>query len=250
MDFIKSLFTLVFSLLFIILMFPFTVIMWIIAAPWGHNNQLIHRWLTFQGQVLIAASPLWSLKVSGRENYHHGQNYVMVSNHQSMLDIPLMKCLGMNFRWVSKKENLKVPILGQSMRMAGYIPIERGSKESVIKMMERSEKVLNAGGSVFIFPEGSRSPDSEIHRFKSGAFRLAVKTNTPILPVILDGTGEVFKGKGFVLNSGHKLKLKILRPLHPPEFATDDPDKLASQVRSVMVDALEDMRKHERWQDK
>jgi len=246
MDFIKSLLTLVFSLLFIILMFPFTVIMWIIAAPWGYNKQLIHRWLTFQGQVLITASPLWSVKVYGRENYHPRQNYVMVSNHQSLLDIPLMKCLGMNFRWVSKSENLKIPILGQSMRMAGYIPIERGSKESVIKMMERSEKVLNSGGSIFIFPEGSRSPDNDIHRFKSGAFRLAMKTNMPILPVLLDGTGEVFRGKSFILNSGHKLKLKILKPLPPSEFATDDPDKLASHVRSVMVEALEDMRRNEK----
>ena len=246
MDLIKSLFTWIFSVLFIVLMFPFTVIVWIVTAPFGSGNLLVHRWLSFQGRVLIRVSPLWKLQVAGRENYVPGGNYVMISNHQSLLDIPVVECLRLDYRWVSKVENFRVPVLGQSMRLAGYISLTRGDKESVIKMMEQSARTLRNGESVFIFPEGTRSPDSQIRRFKSGAFRLALETNTPILPVLIDGTGAVLPRKGFIFSSGHKLKMKILKPIYPAEFVSDDPDRLASAVQSMMQEALEELRQHDR----
>ena len=233
-------------MLFIVLMFPFTVIVWIVTAPFGSGNLLVHRWLSFQGRVLIRVSPLWKLQVAGRENYVPGGNYVMISNHQSLLDIPVVECLRLDYRWVSKVENFRVPVLGQSMRLAGYISLTRGDKESVIKMMEQSARTLRNGESVFIFPEGTRSPDSQIRRFKSGAFRLALETNTPILPVLIDGTGAVLPRKGFIFSSGHKLKMKILKPIYPAEFVSDDPDRLASAVQSMMQEALEELRQHDR----
>ena len=198
------------------------------------------------GRVLIRVSPLWKLQVAGRENYVPGGNYVMISNHQSLLDIPVVECLRLDYRWVSKVENFRVPVLGQSMRLAGYISLTRGDKESVIKMMEQSARTLRNGESVFIFPEGTRSPDSQIRRFKSGAFRLALETNTPILPVLIDGTGAVLPRKGFIFSSGHKLKMKILKPIYPAEFVSDDPDRLASAVQSMMQEALEELRQHDR----
>jgi 1-acyl-sn-glycerol-3-phosphate acyltransferase len=242
MDLIKSLFTWIFSVLFIVLMFPLGVIIWLVTAPFGMGSLLVHRWLSFQGRVLVRVSPLWILHVTGSENYEPGENYVMISNHQSLLDIPVVESLKMDYRWVSKIENFRVPVLGQSMHLAGYISLKRGDKESVIKMMQQSEKVLRKGESVFIFPEGTRSPDSEIKKFKSGAFRLAMQTNTPVLPVIIDGTGAVLPKKGFVFSSGHKLEMKILKPVYPSEFMSNDPDDLASAFQSMMQKALEDLR--------
>lgn len=244
MDLIKSLFTWIFSVLFIVLMFPFAVFMWIMAAPFGVGSILVHRWLSFQGMVLIRISPLWKLQVTGRGNYIPGENYVMISNHQSLLDIPVVQCLRFDYRWVSKVENFRVPVLGQSMHLAAYISLKRGDKESVKKMMKKSEEVLEKGESVFIFPEGTRSPDSEIKKFKSGAFRLALETNTPILPVLIDGTGAVLPRKGFIFSSGHKLKMQILKPIYPAEFMSDDPDQLAAEVQSMMQNALQELRQH------
>ncbi len=242
MDLIKSIFTWVFSVLFIILMFPLTILIWIIGLPAGKSKLYVHRWLSVQGRVLIKASPLWKLETDGMDNYVPGTNYVMISNHQSLLDIPVVKALRLDFRWISKVENFKVPILGQSMHMAGYILLERGSKESVIKMMERSGNVLRKGESVFIFPEGTRSPDSEIHRFKSGAFRLALDNSVPILPVLIDGTGEVLPRKGFVFSAGYKLKMRMLKPIHPSQFISEDPDQLALHVQKMMENALKELR--------
>lgn len=242
MDLIKSIFTWVFSILFVLLVFPVTIILWLAGLPFGKGPLLAHRWLSVQGMVLIKASPLWKLKIEGRENYVPGTNYVIISNHQSLLDIPAMKCLRLDYRWISKVENFRIPVLGQSMRMAAYISIERGNKESVIKMMEESGDALKKGESLFIFPEGTRSPDSEIHRFKSGAFRLAIDHEVPILPVLIDGTGAVLPRKGFIFSSGYRLRMRVLKPIFPSEFNTDDPDKLAVQVQQMMERALADLR--------
>ncbi len=250
MDLIKSLFTWIFSVLFIVLMFPIGVIMWLVTAPFGAGSLLVHRWLSFQGRVLIRVSPLWKLNVTGSENYVPGETYVMISNHQSLLDIPVVESLKMDYRWVSKVEIFRVPLLGQSMHLAGYISLKRGDKESVIKMMEKSEKLLRQGESLFIFPEGTRSPDCEIKKFKSGAFRLALETKKPILPVIIDGTGAVLPRKGFVFSSGHNLKMKILKPVYPSEFVSDAPDGLASAFQEIMHKALEDLRQEERENSK
>ncbi|HCC71597.1 MAG TPA: hypothetical protein DEQ09_10675 [Bacteroidales bacterium] len=245
MDIIKSLYTWVFSVLFIVLMFPVTIIMWLMAAPFGYGSFLVHRWLSWQGRVMIGVSPLWKLKITGRENYVPGTNYVIISNHQSLLDIPVVKCLKLDYRWISKLENFRVPVLGQSMHLAGYISITRGNKESVVKMMEQSERVLKKGESLFIFPEGTRSPDRQIKRFKSGAFRLALETGTPILPVIIDGTGAVLPRKGIIFSSGYILKMQILKPILTDEFMSDDPDKLAMEVQKMMTGALEELRQDE-----
>jgi len=245
MDIIKSLYTWVFSVLFIVLMFPVTIIMWLMAAPFGYGSFLVHRWLSWQGRVMIRVSPLWKLKITGRENYVPGTNYVIISNHQSLLDIPVVKCLKLDYRWISKLENFRVPVLGQSMHLAGYISITRGNKESVVKMMEQSERVLKKGESLFIFPEGTRSPDRQIKRFKSGAFRLALETGTPILPVIIDGTGAVLPRKGIIFSSGYILKMQILKPILTDEFMSDDPDKLAMEVQKMMTGALEELRQDE-----
>jgi len=250
MDLLKSLFTWIFSVLFIVLMFPIGVVMWLVTTPFGAGSLLVHRWLSFQGRVLIRVSPLWKLHISGSENYVPGETYVMISNHQSLLDIPVVESLKMDYRWVSKVEIFRVPVLGWSMHLAGYISLKRGYKESVIKMMEKSEKVLRKGESLFIFPEGTRSPDCEIKKFKTGAFRLALETNTPILPVIIDGTGAVLPKKGFVFSSRHNLKMKILKPVYPSEFVSDNPDELASSFQAIMHKALDDLRQEERENSK
>ena len=160
-----------------------------------------------------------------------------------MLDIPVIHCLNFKFLWVSKIENYRVPILGQSMKMAGYIAIRRGHKESVIRMMQESEDALNSGHSLFLFPEGTRSKDLNIKRFKAGSFRLALNTGLPILPVLIEGTGAVLPKKGIIFSAGHRLRLKVLKPVDPEEFGTDDPDILADKIRDLLNRELEIIRK-------
>jgi 1-acyl-sn-glycerol-3-phosphate acyltransferase len=236
-DFIKSFLAWILGSVFILLMFPLTVLLWLITLPAGISSTVVHNWVTFQGIILIRAIPIWKVKLENHPK-DTGRPCVIISNHQSILDIPLMYLLKGNFRWISKMEIFKVPVLGQTMKMAGYIPIERGNIESVTKMMTEAESIIRRGISIIIFPEGTRSLTGQVGKFKSGAFRLALATGAPILPVIIDGTSSVLPKKGIVFTSGHPVKMKVLPPVELSATGTSDPDKMASWFENMIKDEL------------
>ena len=202
-----------------------------------------NRWMIFQGIVLTYMNPVWKVKVEGREKIDHKQTYVIISNHQSILDIVIFNTLHKTLRWVSKAEVFKVPLVGLEMKMVKYISIERGNKHSVAKMMEECTASLKEGVSIVLFPEGTRSLTGEIGRFKTGAFQLALKTGRPILPVILDGTGDVLPKKGIIFHERRAVRVRALDPVFPDGFGTEKAEELAEKLRTVMSEALEDVRK-------
>jgi 1-acyl-sn-glycerol-3-phosphate acyltransferase len=183
--------------------------------------------------------------MEGRDKIRRGQSYVIISNHQSVLDIILLNNLMFDFRWISKAENFKVPVLGASMRMADYIRIERGNKESVLKMMEEAMVSLNKGISIMMFPEGTRSKTTKILPFKTGAFQLAMKADLPILPVVVDGTGRVLPKNGHTFSSGHRLRVKVLDPVFPGTFGTGDAEELAQKFREIIAAELDVMQRED-----
>jgi 1-acyl-sn-glycerol-3-phosphate acyltransferase len=242
MNITRSLFVWVSSVLFVILMFPVTVLIWMICYPFDHEHLLVHWWLTFQGVVLCSCNPLWKTKTEGREKYKKDETYVIISNHQSILDILLITSLRFRMRWISKIENFTVPLLSWSMKMAMYIPIDRGNPDSKAVMMEESERTLHKGISIMMFPEGTRSKDGNIIDFKKGAFQLALNTGKPILPVIIDGSGKVLPKKGIIFSRGYPLIVKVLDPVYPESFKTSDPEQLALAFRNLMEKELNSIR--------
>jgi 1-acyl-sn-glycerol-3-phosphate acyltransferase len=223
-------------------MFPVTCLIWFAAYPFDNNRILVHRFLRFQGWFLTHTIPLWSFKIEGREKVRRNQAYVIISNHQSILDIILLDNIRGDFRWISKAENFRVPILGLSMRMAGYISIERGSKESAVKMFEEAARSLEKNISIMIFPEGTRSKTNRLLPFKTGAFQLALRADKPILPVVVDGTGTVLPKHGYTFNSGNKLRVRIMDPVFPGEFGTGDAEELANNFRKMISEELDRMK--------
>lgn len=242
MDIIRSLFVWICSVLFVILLFPVTFLIWLISLPFDKEHLLVHWWLTFQGIVLCRCNLLWKIKTEGRGKYKKGETYIIISNHQSILDILLITSLRFKLRWISKIENFRVPVLNWSMKMAGYIPIDRGNPESRVKMMEESLKSLNKGIPIMMFPEGTRSKDGSIATFKKGAFEMAIGAGIPLLPVIIDGTWKVLPKKGIIFSNGYLLNIKILDPVYPDAFGTSDPEQLASVIRDLMVTELNELR--------
>jgi 1-acyl-sn-glycerol-3-phosphate acyltransferase len=194
------------------------------------------------GLVILWINPFWKLDIKGRDKIDESMAYVAVSNHQSMLDIPLLHSLFFHFKWVSKKENLYLPLIGWNMILNRYVIIDRTSKRSTLKMMRECRNYLENGSSIMIFPEGSRSFDGKLRNFKDGAFRLALQTNLPILPIVQDGTWKAVKGK-MVINGRTTMKLRVLDPIMPHEFGDRDPGELSKKVRSVMESALNEMRR-------
>jgi 1-acyl-sn-glycerol-3-phosphate acyltransferase len=242
MNILKSLWVWLSSIAFILFAFPVAVFLWLISLPFDRKRLMNNRWMIIQGIVLTKMSPFWKVKVEGREKIDKKQAYIIIPNHQSMLDIVFFNMLRHRLRWVSKIEIFRIPLVGQEMKMVKYIDLERGNKHSVIRMMEKSVISLHDGISIVIFPEGTRSLTGEIGRFKTGAFQLAIKTDKPLLPVLIDGTGDLLPKKGIIFSRHRNVRLRVLDPVFPGQFGTGDHDELAARVQSMMEEALKELR--------
>lgn len=245
MDVFKSIIVWIIGTCFAGLMFPATSLVWLLVLPFDRNRTVMHWMLTYQAFILAKIIPIWKIKVEGREKARRDTTYVIISNHQSILDILLINCLRYRFKWISKIENMKVPVLGWYLRMAKYITVDRGNKESKEEMIEKSFRCLENGNSIMIFPEGTRSLDRQIGFFKRGAFQLAISAKKPILPVLIDGTGGVLPKHGLIFSSGHKIRIRVHDPVLPEEFTSSDPDQLALNFSNFMAGALKELRAEE-----
>jgi 1-acyl-sn-glycerol-3-phosphate acyltransferase len=221
-----------------VILFPVSLIIWFLTYPFDNERTLFHWWMVIHSIIIVRLIPIWKIEISGREKVNRGTPYIIISNHQSMLDILILNCLRYRYRWISKVENSRVPVLGWYLKMAKYITIDRGNPESREIMLGKSVESLRKGISIMIFPEGTRSLDSEIGPFKLGAFQMAIMADKTILPVIVDGTGKVLPKRGLVFSPGQILKIRILDPVHPGMFNTSDPEELAQKMRNLMVEEL------------
>ncbi|MCU0410439.1 MAG: 1-acyl-sn-glycerol-3-phosphate acyltransferase [Bacteroidales bacterium] len=242
MDAIKSLWVWVSSLIFVMIGFPVAVLLWLLSLLFDRRRLMNNRWMVIQGIILTKMNFFWKVIVEGKEKIDQKQAYVIVPNHQSMLDIVIFNMLHHRLRWISKIEVFKIPVLGWEMRMVKYIELERGNKHSVVRMMEKCISSLREGISIVIFPEGTRSLTGAIGKFKTGAFQLAIKTDKPLLPVLIDGTGDVLPKNGLTFRIDKVIRIKVLDPIFPGQFGTGDPEELASRVNSLMREAMDEMR--------
>ena len=224
MDIIKSIIVWLIGLCYIAVTFPLNFIIWLLVFPFDRGRVIIHWFLMYQSLFLSFLIPIWTINIEGREKAVKGTTYVIISNHQSILDILLINCLRYKFKWISKIENINIPVLGWYLRMADYIIVDRGNEESKTEMLEMSYNCLKKGISIMIFPEGTRSLNNEIGFFKRGAFQL-------ILPK-----------HGLIFSSGHHIRIKVLDPIYPASFGTDTPENLAQQLSLLMTSGLSELR--------
>ena len=242
MDIIKSIIVWIIGICYIIITYPLNIIVWLLALPFDTDRRLVHWFLTQESFVLTYLIPIWKIHIEGREKAIKGSTYVIISNHQSMLDIIILNCLRFKFKWISKIENIKVPVIGQYLIMADYIIVDRDNEDSKAEMLERSYNSLKTGMSIMMFPEGTRSLNNEIGFFRRGAFQLALQADVPILPVIIDGTGGILPKHGFIFSSGFQIRIKVLDPVFPAEFGTDIPEDLALKFSQLMKSELSEIR--------
>lgn len=241
--------TLIFAIYTLVILTVFTLLSFvalIVCYPFDKRRRVVHelsRWLCFSWWY----APLtWRRKIEGLENVDKNKSYVIAINHNSMADIISLYFVPLNFRWVSKKEVFRIPYIGPMLWMHGDIAIERGrATESMKKVIRDGKMWIDRGVSVAIFPEGTRSKDGEIQRFKSGAFLLAKEAGVEILPVVLDGTTKIFKPKSFFFNWRHKLTVKVLPPISAERVAATEVGDMAKEVQDLMANALAEVRNNE-----
>ena len=180
--------------------------------------------------------------IEGVENIEKGKSYVMVLNHNSGVDIFAAYKIPLNFRWVSKREVYKIPMVGRLLFMHGDIVINRSNpKEAMQFVHDQGMKWLKRGASVSIFPEGTRSKDGEIHGFKAGAFILAKDAGVPILPVVIDGTDRIIR-KGWLMNWRTRVTIKVLPPVSAEEVQERSIKEVMNEVHDKMVETLAEIR--------
>ena len=176
----------------------FTAVFTICTVHW-RNAEFVHKVQQFWSRSFFWLMFL-PVTVEGEEHIFKGQSYVFVSNHQSMFDVWLIYgWLPVIFKWLMKAELRKVPFVGIGCKAAGHIFIDRRNAKAAVESLHEVEKQLVNGVSTVIFPEGTRSLNGEVGRFKRGAFQIALDLGLPVIPLSLDGCFEVLpKGKPFV----------------------------------------------------
>ena len=155
------------------------------------------------------------VKVDGLENIDKGQSYIIAPNHQSYWDAFLVYgFIGIKFKWMMKKELGRIPFVGWACYMAGCIFIDRSSRESGMNSIRKAESKLKNGMSVVIFPEGTRTPDGQMGKFKRGAFLISEELGLPILPVTIDGNYDVMSRHAKSV-TWHPVHMTIHKPVWP-----------------------------------
>ena len=221
----------------VIVWVPLVAIVRLVTAPFDKGRYAagyLFRKLTVVHQLL---NPLWRFRTSGVKITDPRRPYIVVANHQSFVDMLLISHLPWEMKWLSKEDFFKYPLVGWLMRMAGDIKLIRGKKESVVAAMESCKDRLSKHVSVMIFPEGTRSTDGELRKFKDGAFRLAIETGTPILPLVLDGTHPALQ-KGDWRFGVTDAEVRVLDPVETTGMTLDDVSSLRDRVRTMIADEL------------
>jgi 1-acyl-sn-glycerol-3-phosphate acyltransferase len=182
------------------------------------------------------------LRVTGGEKLASGETYLIMSNHQSLYDIPvLFHVAGPNLRMIAKKELFHLPIFGGALEASGFIEIDRSNRNAAIRSLQRARDLLASGTHVWIAPEGTRSPTGALLPFKKGAFHLALEARLPILPVTLRGTRDVLPAHGVRSTAGVPVHVVLHDRVDPAPYAAQGrPGRAAlmNDLRSILESAL------------
>lgn len=208
----------------------------LLVLPWDPDRRTA-AWVAraLWGVGMIRGQPFWRLRITGRERVGAGP-WIVVSNHQSMLDIPLLMHLPVPVRVVARPGVFRMPVFGQMAAFARHVKLDPSSPETVDAALAHCRHLLDRGISVVLFPEGTRSDHGELLPFHRGAFELALRTGAPVLPVAISGTTLALpKGTPFARARIARFHLQVLEPL---AIEGQTRRRLATVARDRIAEAL------------
>jgi 1-acyl-sn-glycerol-3-phosphate acyltransferase len=219
-----------------------TIVFGVISLVLSIGDRRGHR------TIKIARAWAWSLlriarvhvKVEGLNNIDPQGTCVLVANHLSYMDTPVMLTyIPADFRFMAKKGLFQIPFLGTHLKQAGHIPVPLEDPRASLRTLTRAAETIREGGiSVLIFPEGGRSEDGVLQPFKEGAAYLAIKAGVPLVPVALIGTREILAMHSATFHSG-PVTLRFGQPIPTKGLTLHDRDTVTEQVRSEIAQMLE-----------
>lgn len=206
----------------------------ILLYPWGPYNKVTNGAAKlWANSILLSAGT--KIEVVGLNKIDLNKQYIFVGNHQSHFDVlSAFSVLPLTIRYIAKKELFRIPLFGWAMTAAGVIKVDRSDREKAIKSIEKAIETIKKGVSIMMFPEGTRSSDGKIHKFKKGAFVMAIKGQIPVVPVSISGTRNILKKHSWRLNPG-KVKVVISDPIYPSKYTYDNRELFAADTRKAII---------------
>jgi 1-acyl-sn-glycerol-3-phosphate acyltransferase len=237
---IRSLFTWFTTAIIILLWLPLLAISWLFDRdPVRYRTGYLFRKL---GTALTMANPSWRLHISGETVSDPRHPYVVVSNHQSLADIPLISNLPWEMKWMGKKELFKLPIIGWMMSLSGDISVDRKNPRSGAQAIIKAQRYLDQKCSVMIFPEGTRTLDGRVRQFTDGAFHLAIRAKVPILPLVIEGSHDCIPKNSWKFGKPSDIFLKVLPPIDTSSLTIEDVQVLREKVRTTIMKQVAEWR--------
>lgn len=214
-------------MLFLVTILP--VILGLIILP----QRIAAKFSRLYGKFLVFMT-FCPLKIEGKENMEKDGPVVYVANHASYLDSPLlMSILPADTRFVGKQELVSAPIIKTFIKKLGYLTVDRMNFSQSLTDTEIVENCLRDGHSVCIYPEGTFVYNTGLLPFKSGAFKAAVETNTPIVPIALQGTRELLRAHTNLMRRT-RLKAIVFPPIKPEDEGWTEIVRLRGEARKII----------------
>ena len=217
------------TVLVVILGTPVVALIWLFTAPFDRGRYAAGRAFRLVGVTAMRLNGLWRFRTRGTLADPR-RPYVVVANHESYADVFLISCFPWEMKWLSKDTMFKIPCMGWMMQMAGDIKLVRGDRDSTINAIAQCRDRLAKRVSVMIFPEGTRSKTQEMLPFKDGAFRLAIESQAPVLPIAVAGTRNAMAKGTFRFLRAHAIA-QVLEPIDTAGMTLDDIGRLKQMAR-------------------
>jgi 1-acyl-sn-glycerol-3-phosphate acyltransferase len=207
----------------------------ILLGLFDANGKAVYRINQFWTWLILRIAGI-SLTVRGLENIDSSEQYVFMVNHQSNIDIPVLvqSLAHFQLRWIAKKELLWVPLLGWAMWATKHITVNRRDPSDAVKSLERAKQRMAAGISVVVFPEGTRSRNGKLLPFKKGGFLLALQTGKNIVPITINGSGQLLPSGDWRLRSGN-VEVVVEKPIMIATYRAGSIRLLSDRVRQAIA---------------
>lgn len=210
------------------------IILSLLVSPKIANRVIAEPWCR-----LVARITPVRLEITGREHVDPHRSYVVVANHQSQYDIPVIYGFsGLDLRWVMKAELGKVPFIAQGCRAIGHIFVDRADPEQSRSAINQAVARMPGGTGIVFFAEGTRSRDGALLPFKKGAFRVAIDRQMPILPITVWGTREILPSGSLSIRPG-KARMVLHAPVETTGLGDADLRPLRDRVHRIIEQGLE-----------
>lgn len=177
-----------------LVLFIGAALLWLLTIPFDPHRRVLHLYTCWWSRLYVDCIPGCRIVVEGREKIDPKTTCVLVANHQSLTDVMALGALALPFKWVSKKENFRIPCIGWNASLNQYISVDRGNVRCVRQTMAECRDWLKRGVSLMMFPEGTRSKTGEMQPFHIGSFKLAEESGCPVVPIVVDGTFPIYRG--------------------------------------------------------